>query len=1056
MKRSMKRVSGAAAVLAVAAALALCGPAAYAAPAAAGDAQATAGEAQPADGGSGAQGAQPDSAQPAQADASQPEASQADGAQAESARSEAAAPVSLSYSAHVSNIGWMGAVAGGEVAGTTGRGLPLEALRLVLSDASTGEPLGADAVSVEAHVSNVGWQPAVGNGGTAGTTGQSRAVEALRVRLSGELSARYTVWYRVHSAEFGWLGWARDGADAGSAGYGRAVQAVQVAVLPKGDPAPGDTATPFVDRSSEPPSVSYRAHVAGVGWQDEVSGGAVAGTTGQGRALEALSGSVSWYGHGSSSLEVRAHVSNVGWQGWTSGTAGTTGRSLAVEALQFRLSGEAASSYDVWYRVHCSDYGWLGWAKDGASAGTVGLSKAVQAVQVVLVPKGGAAPGPAGGAFHGAGERLSGSSISVAGSPAGSSFSGGVLTLGSERGPVLGSVAATVDNLESDGSVRYRGLLLGSGWQGETSSDGAQLGASGGGLQLKAVRFELSGGLAERYDVWYRSCDSARGWLGWASAGEPSGVESGASGLTAVQVALVAKGSGAPGPAEGAYVSGAASGPSLVLQGHVAERGWLPAVGGGEDVGTTGRGLALQAVRASLEGAGEGGSVSVAAHVAGIGWQDAASAPSYAGTVGQGRAVQAVRVSLSGPVSERYDVWYRVHAAGYGWLGWAKDGEAAGTEGLGVQAEALQVVLVEKGGDAPSTGAPAELSVPSLSLRAHVSGVGWQPAVGSGGTAGTTGQSRAVEAIAAEVSSPVSGGLSYSAHVSGVGWQDEVSGGAVAGTTGQGRAVECVKMRLTGDLSEYYDVWYRAYVQDYGWLGWASDGARAGTTGIGYRVEALQVRVLAKGSAAPGPTDGAYRDRPLHPNSVVLNVPCTMQNPELPTGCESVALTNALNYYGFGLGKTVIADAYMPRSSWDFVTAFWGNPHSASNGNCISAPGLTNTANSFLISSGSSLRAYDVTGTGFYDLYSYLEAGHPVIIWSTIGMQNLGSCYATQAYGGRVYRTYTNSHTVVLRGFNRSLGTVYIADSLAGYVSNSAQRIASLYSQRGAQAVVIK
>ena len=467
-------------------------------------------------------------------------------------------------------------------------------------------------------------------------------------------------------------------------------------------------------------------------------------------------------------------------------------------------------------------------------------------------------------------------------------------------------------------------------------------------------------------------------------------------------------------------------------------------------------GLALQAVRASLEGAGEGSSVSVAAHVAGIGWQDAASAPSYAGTVGQGRAVQAVRVSLSGPVSDSYDVWYRVHAAGYGWLGWAKDGEAAGTEGLGVQAEALQVVLVEKGGDAPSSGAPAELSVPSLSLRAHVSGVGWQAAVGNGGTAGTTGQSRAVEAITAEVSSPVSGGLSYSAHVSGVGWQDEVSGGAVAGTTGQGRAVECVKMRLTGGLSEYYDVWYRAYVQDYGWLGWASDGARAGTTGIGYRVEALQVRILAKGSAAPGPTEGAYRDRPLHPNSVVLNVPCTIQNPELPTGCESVALTNALNYYGFGLGKTVIADAYMPKSNWDFVTAFWGNPHSASNGNCISAPGLTNTANSFLISRGSSLRAYDVTGTGFYDLYSYLEAGHPVIIWSTIGMQNLGSCYATQAYGGRVYRTYTNSHTVVLRGFNRSLGTVYIADSLAGYVSNSAQRIASLYSQRGAQAVVLK
>ena len=55
MKRSMKRVSGAAAVLAVAAALALCGPAAYAAPAAAGDTQPLPGEAQPAGGESGAQ-----------------------------------------------------------------------------------------------------------------------------------------------------------------------------------------------------------------------------------------------------------------------------------------------------------------------------------------------------------------------------------------------------------------------------------------------------------------------------------------------------------------------------------------------------------------------------------------------------------------------------------------------------------------------------------------------------------------------------------------------------------------------------------------------------------------------------------------------------------------------------------------------------------------------------------------------------------------------------------------------------------------------------------------
>ena len=1038
MKRSMKRVSGAAAVLAVAAALALCGPAAYAAPAAAGDTQPLPGEAQPAGGESGAQD-----------EAAQAETAQADGGQAEAAQSDGATAVSLSYSAHVSNIGWMGAVAGGETAGTTGRGLPLEALRLVLSDASTGEPLGSDAISVEAHVSNVGWQAAVGNGGTAGTTGQSRAVEALRVRLSADLSARYTVWYRVHSAEFGWLGWACDGADAGSAGYGRAVQAVQVAVLPKGDPAPGDTTCPFKNRSDDPASISVRSHTSNIGWMSPVGGGSVAGTTGRGLPMEALEAQLGWYGH-SGSIELRGHVSNVGWQQWSKGHCGTTGKSQRLEAVQIRLTGEAADKYDIWYCAHVSGIGWLDWACNGAAAGSAGKGRAIEAVKVVLAEKGGAAPGSSAKVFIGDPDAVTVSGSAVSGESLGSS-SGQKATIGGKGAKLLNSIALSVAGQTDSGSVSYSVMDGYSGWGASSSDGGAAKAVSG--APIKAIKMSLSGQLAANYDIWYRVCDSGNGWTGWASNGQACGVSGGSSGLCGIDVALVNKGHSSPGSSASAFIE--TPGIGLVSQAHVASAGWLAPVGNGETAGQTGKSRSLQALYVATQGIDA--SVEVSAHVANIGWQPYVSGASYAGTVGKGLAIQAVKLRLTGNDASKYDIYYRIHAADYGWLGWAKNDAAAGTVGLSKQAEAIQIKLVAKGSsDAPSSGAPAELSVPSLSLRAHVSGVGWQAAVGNGGTAGTTGQSRAVEAITAEVSSPVSGGLSYSAHVSGVGWQDEVSGGAVAGTTGQGRAVECVKMRLTGGLSEYYDVWYRAYVQDYGWLGWASDGARAGTTGIGYRVEALQVRILAKGSAAPGPTDGAYRDRPLHPNSVVLNVPCTIQNPELPTGCESVALTNALNYYGFGLGKTVIADAYMPKSSWDFVTAFWGNPHSASNGNCISAPGLTNTANSFLISRGSSLRAYDVTGTGFYDLYSYLEAGHPVIIWSTIGMQNLGSCYATQAYGGRVYRTYTNSHTVVLRGFNRSLGTVYIADSLAGYVSNSAQRIASLYSQRGAQAVVLK
>ncbi|MDO4798780.1 MAG: hypothetical protein Q4A01_12265, partial [Coriobacteriales bacterium] len=44
-------------------------------------------------------------------------------------------------------------------------------------------------------------------------------------------------------------------------------------------------------------------------------------------------------------------------------------------------------------------YGWMAWAKNGESAGTQGMSRRGEAIQVVLVAKGGPAPAKA---FQGA------------------------------------------------------------------------------------------------------------------------------------------------------------------------------------------------------------------------------------------------------------------------------------------------------------------------------------------------------------------------------------------------------------------------------------------------------------------------------------------------------------------------------------------------------------------------------------------------------------------------------------------------------------------------------
>ena len=70
-----------------------------------------------------------------------------------------------------------------------------------------------------------------------------------------------------------------------------------------------------------------------------------------------------------------------------------------LEAIQIELTDEMAEQYDIYYRVHSQTYGWLGWAKNGESAGTEGQAKRLEAIEIQLVEKGGAAPGSTEQAF---------------------------------------------------------------------------------------------------------------------------------------------------------------------------------------------------------------------------------------------------------------------------------------------------------------------------------------------------------------------------------------------------------------------------------------------------------------------------------------------------------------------------------------------------------------------------------------------------------------------------------------------------------------------------------
>ena len=45
-----------------------------------------------------------------------------------------------------------------------------------------------------------------------------------------------------------------------------------------------------------------------------------------------------------------------------------------------------------WVNAITTFFGWLGWAKNGEAAGTAGLAKRLEGIQIVLVPKNGKAP----------------------------------------------------------------------------------------------------------------------------------------------------------------------------------------------------------------------------------------------------------------------------------------------------------------------------------------------------------------------------------------------------------------------------------------------------------------------------------------------------------------------------------------------------------------------------------------------------------------------------------------------------------------------------------------
>lgn len=144
--------------------------------------------------------------------------------------------VGVRYDTYVQQFGWLPFVNDGQVSGTTGHSLRIEAFRLNLTNAnSIATATSAVAkITYESYIQGLGWQFPESNGGISGTRGSGKRIEAFRITLT-DMSG-YEVEYRTFIQRVGWQAWkvTKDGTSldhaalAGTTGRSLRVEAIQV------------------------------------------------------------------------------------------------------------------------------------------------------------------------------------------------------------------------------------------------------------------------------------------------------------------------------------------------------------------------------------------------------------------------------------------------------------------------------------------------------------------------------------------------------------------------------------------------------------------------------------------------------------------------------------------------------------------------------------------------------------------------------------------------------------------------------------------------------------
>jgi uncharacterized protein YvpB len=212
----------------------------------------------------------------------------------------------------------------------------------------------------------------------------------------------------------------------------------------------------------------------------------------------------------------------------------------------------------------------------------------------------------------------------------------------------------------------------------------------------------------------------------------------------------------------------------------------------------------------------------------------------------------------------------------------------------------------------------------------------------------------------------------------------------------------------------------------------------------------------------------------LNVDAAMVRLPVGTQRMQMPLDCEATSLTIALASVGVHTTQQYVQDHFptdtrAPVLGSNGLPSEWGDPYTDFVGHVMGsepgsnphwatyagwgayAPTVAPVAKALGVPVASQL-----TGWNPQALYAAVEAGHPVLVWTTVNYTS-ETARTWTAWDGRVVPWTEAGHVVVLMGVDPAAGTLEFSDPLTGgYNGTTMAQFAKTFGIYGDMAIVIE